>query len=281
MIQDIFPSQFSLDYKLTTPASGDIIFFLHKGKFYLTPSKEYPLYESFNYDDSEANFIYLFAIDNQNYFLADFSDNYMEAFCNSCCEKNLLAPYTYRDIRVLKPMSVAFAGYTAWHLYSWYRTNRYCGRCGSKMELGTNERKVVCTHCHSEVFPRINPAVIVAVHDGDRLLMTKYNRPGSWFVLIAGFVEIGEKAEETVAREVMEEAGVKVKNIRYFGSQPWGISGNLTLGYTAELDGSDELTIETNELSDGRWFQREEVPVPDDDVSITAAMIRAFVDHQF
>lgn len=281
MIQDIAPHQFSLDYQVLAPTSGDTVLFLHKGNFYLTPEKTYPLYEDFHYEEQEARFIYLFSIDHQNYFLADFSSSYMEAFCTLHCEKGLLTAYTYRDIRVLKPMFLAFVGYTAWHLYSWYHTNRFCGRCGAKMELGVNERKVVCPNCHSEVFPRINPAIIVAVHDSDRLLMTKYNRPGSWFVLIAGFVEIGETAEDTVHREVMEEAGVKVKNIRYFGSQPWGIAGNLTLGYTAELDGSDELTIETNELSDGRWFQREEVPVPDDDVSITAAMIRAFVDHQF
>lgn len=281
MIQEIFPNQFSLDYKVLAPSAGDTILFLHNGKFYLTPSKTYPLYEDFSYEEQNAHFIYLFSIDSKKYFLADFPSAYMDDFCNSNYEKGLLTACTYRDIRVLKPMSEAFVGYTAWHLYSWYRTNRFCGHCGAKMELGINERKVVCPNCHSEVFPRINPAVIVAVHDGDRLLMTKYNRPGSWFVLIAGFVEIGETAEDTVRREVMEEAGVNIKNIRYFGSQPWGIAGNLTLGYTAELDGSDELTIETNELSDGRWFLREEVPVPDDDVSITAAMIRAFVAHQF
>ena len=141
---------------------------------------------------------------------------------------------------------------------------------------------MVCPDCHAEVFPRINPAVIAAVHDGDRLLMTKYaGRPVSWFVLVAGFVEIGETAEDTVRREVMEETGIKVKNIRYFGSQPWGVPGNLTLGFTAELDGSDKITLDTGELAEGRWFHREEVPVPDDDVSITAAMIRAFVNHEF
>lgn len=227
------------------------------------------------------NFLYLFCIDSRRIFLADGSADQMEAFCSFCCEKNCLQPYSYRDIRVLRPMSEAFIGFTAWHLASWYQSNRFCGRCGSRMQPGITERKLVCPDCHQEVFPRINPAIIVAVHDGDRLLMTKYNRPGAWYVLIAGFVEIGETAEDTVHREVMEEAGVKIKNIRYFGSQPWGVPGNLTLGYTAELDGSDEITLDTNELSAGRWFHRDEVPVPDDDVSITAAMIRAFVNHEF
>lgn len=173
-------------------------------------------------------------------------------------------------------MALSFAGYTAWHLWSWYRGNRYCGCCGSLMQTGTDERKMICLTCGNQVYPRINPAVIVAVCDGDRLLMTRYNRPGSWFVLIAGFVEIGESAEDTVHREVMEEAGIKIKNIRYFGSQPWGIPGNLTLGYTCELDGDDTITLDTVELSEGRWFHRSDVPVPDDDVSLTSAMIRAF-----
>lgn len=280
MIQDIFPNQFVLDYKVSTPSADDTIMIIHRGNFYLTPEKCYPTYASLVFP-SEFKFTYLFGIDNQRFFLADASRENMEQYCSSCVEKNLLQSCTYRDIRTLRPMYLAYAGFTAWHLASWYQSNRFCGRCGSEMVLGTNERKVVCSNCHNEVFPRINPAVIVAVYDKDRLLMTKYNRPGAWFVLIAGFVEIGETAEDTVRREVMEEAGVKVKNIRYFGSQPWGVPGNLTLGYIAELDGSDEITIDTNELCDGRWFQREDVPVPDDEVSITAAMIRAFANNEF
>lgn len=280
MIQDISPNQFLLDYKIDTPCTGDTVMIIHRGSFYLTPSKEYPIYGTLEFP-SDMKFIYLFSIDTQRIFLADASPEQMEQFCSSCCEKGFLQPGTHRDIRVLRPMHLAFTGFTAWHLASWYQSNKFCGRCGSRMVPGTNERKMVCPHCRQEVFPRINPAIIVAVHDGDRLLMTKYNRPGAWYVLIAGFVEIGETAEDTVRREVMEEAGVKVKNIRYFGSQPWGVPGNLTLGYTAELDGSDEITLDTNELSAGRWFIREEVPVPDDDVSVTAAMIRAFVNHEF
>ena len=282
MIQDIFPSHFSLEYQILTPSAGDIMILLHKNQFFLTSAGSYPLYEQLDFDEKEAHFLYLFSIDSQKYFLSDFSDSYMEVFCSANCARGILKAYTYREIRTLRPMSLAFAGFTAWHLYSWYQANRFCGHCGSKMIPGTNERKVVCPDCHAEVFPRINPAVIVAVHDGDRLLMTKYaGRPVGWFVLVAGFVEIGETAEDTVRREVMEETGVKIKNIRYFGSQPWGVPGNLTLGFTAELDGPDKITLDTGELAEGRWFRREEVPVPDDDVSITAAMILAFVNHEF
>ena len=133
------------------------------------------------------------------------------------------------------------------------------------------------------MYPRINPAVIVAVHDGDRLLMTRYaRRPIPWFVLLAGFIEVGETAEQGVAREVREEVGIQVKHIRYYGSQPWGMSGNLTLAYTAELDGGDRLTVDRTELAEARWFFRDQVPIRKEDrVSITQDMVRAFAAGRF
>ena len=176
-------------------------------------------------------------------------------------------------------MEQALAGFTAQHLWTWYESNRFCGKCGHPMELGQDERKVCCPRCGNAVYPRINPAVIAAVTDGDRLLMTRYaDRPVTWFVLVAGFVEIGEAAEETVRREVLEETGLRVKNVRYFGSQPWGCAGNLTLGYWAELDGDDAVTLEERELAEARWFDRTEVPVMDDNTSLTSAMVRAFAE---
>ena len=164
-----------------------------------------------------------------------------------------------------------------------FRDNRFCGRCGGPMEPGMEERKLVCAACGFQVYPRINPAVIVAVHDGDRLLMTRYaRRPIPWFVLLAGFIEVGETAEQCVAREVREEVGIQVKHIRYYGSQPWGMSGNLTLAYTAELDGGDRLTVDRTELAEARWFFRDQVPIRKEDrVSITQDMVRAFAAGRF
>lgn len=282
MIQDIYPHHFLLDYKLRSPAPGDAFLLFHGQQVFLNAGGSYPHYEELDFSGTDVHFLFLFAIDNQNYFLADLSDEKANSFYALQEQKKLLFPHSVRCLRDLRPMDLAFAGYTAWHLHSWYQSNRFCGHCGAKTVPGTDERKLVCPACHAEIYPRISPCIIVAVHDGDRLLMTKYaGRPVSWFVLIAGFIEIGETAEDTVRREVMEDTGVRVKNIRYFGSQPWGIPGNLTLGFTAELEGSDEITLDTGELSAGRWFLREEVPVPDDDVSITSAMIHAFVKHEF
>lgn len=279
MIQDIYPHHFLLDYTLQSPSPEDFILIFQDNQIMLTANLSYPSLKQLP-ASYPAEYLFLFAIDTEKFFLALPSRA-------SALPASFPVPETFlwqpiRQLRDLRPMHLAFAGYTAWHLHTWYRDNRFCGRCGGKMEPGTEERSLVCTHCHSVLYPRINPCIIVAVHDGDRLLMTRYaNRPVTWFVLIAGFIEVGETAEDTVRREVLEETGVRVKNIRYFGSQPWGIPGNLTLGFTAELDGSDEILLDTNELSEGCWFPREEVPVPKDEVSITSAMIHAFVRNEF
>ena len=121
--------------------------------------------------------------------------------------------------------------------------------------------------------------MIVAVTNGDQILLTRYaNREYKRYALIAGFTEIGETAEDTVRREVMEEAGIRVKNIRYYKSQPWGIDSNLLLGYFAQLDGSDQITIDKKELASAMWVGREELKDMDDSFSLTREMMRVFYE---
>ena len=127
------------------------------------------------------------------------------------------------------------------------------------------------------VYPRINPAVIVGVTDGDRLLLTKYRgRAYKKYALVAGFTEIGESFEQTVAREVMEETGLKVKNIRYYKSQPWGFADNILAGYFCEVDGDPTIRMDQEELSVAEWFQRDAIPVEPEDLSLTNEMIIHF-----
>ena len=172
---------------------------------------------------------------------------------------------------------ICFAAMTGWHLFTWYRDNRFCGRCGVKTEHDHRERMMRCPACGNMIFPRIAPAVIVGVTDGDRLVLSKYaGRNFTRFALLAGFIEIGETAEEAVAREVMEEVGLRVKNIRYYKSQPWGIAGNLSIGYFCDLDGDDTICIDENELSMAGWYNRHELPAKDDGISLTREMIRVF-----
>ena len=135
-----------------------------------------------------------------------------------------------------------------------------------------------CPHCGYVIFPRINPAVTVALTHEDKLLVTRYSgrQQTNLYALIAGFVEIGESAEECVAREVMEEVGLKVKNIRYYGSQPWGFAGNLQIGYTAEVDGSADIVLDRDELSEAFFISRDELEENSVRPALTQEMIEEF-----
>ena len=272
MIQDIAPQVYHLDYREKEPGARGKVFCFWEGQVLLTRQGQVPIRAQLR--GCPIRYRYLFAIDREEYYLGETAGAFQVPGLEWMPRKHL---------RSLRPLSQALAGYTAKHLEHWYRDNRFCGRCGGPMEPGRTERKMICTSCGYQVYPRINPTVIVAVHDGDRLLMARYaNRPIPWFVLLAGYVEIGETAEQCVAREVREEVGIRVKKIRYYGSQPWGMSGSLILAYTAELDGPDRLQVERSELAEARWFARGEVPIRrEDQVSITQDMVRAFARGEF
>lgn len=217
--------------------------------------------------------VYLFSVDDEPYFLAELDEDFPlpEGFMFD----------NVRSHRKLAPKHTVYAEMTAWHLYMWYRDNRFCGRCAHPTVHDKKLRMLFCPECKNMIFPKICPAIIVAVTDGDKLLLTKYSgRAYKNYALIAGFTEIGETAEDTVRREVFEEAGVRVKNIRYWHTQPWGIEADLLLGYFADLDGSPEITMDREELSLAGWYHRDEMDIPADDVSLTNDMIRAFIENR-
>ncbi|MBQ8508108.1 MAG: NAD(+) diphosphatase [Clostridia bacterium] len=218
--------------------------------------------------------VYLFSLDSRAFFLAELREDFP-----------LPEGYGFDNVRShrkLHPKHTVYAEMTAWHLYIWYRDNRYCGRCGGFTAHDKKLRMLKCPSCGNMIFPKICPAVIVGVINGDKILLTRYsNRATKSYALIAGFTEIGETAEDTVRREVFEEAGVHVKNIRYWNTQPWGIDADLLLGYFADLDGSAEITMDREELSLAGWYSREEMDIPADDVSLTNDMIRAFIEDRY
>ena len=142
------------------------------------------------------------------------------------------------------------------------------------------ERMVRCMCCNNMVFPKICPAVIIGVTDGDRILLTKYaGRTYKNYALVAGFTEIGETLEQTVEREVMEEVGLHVKNIRYYKSQPWALSGSLLAGFFCELDGDDTISLQEDELSVGKWAYADDLELEDDGISLTREMILKFKEE--
>ncbi len=182
-----------------------------------------------------------------------------------------------RQLRSSQSRTVCYAIMTGWHLYNWYRVSRFCGRCGEQTHHDEKERMMRCPNCGNMIFPRINPAIITGVTDGDRILLTRYaGRGHTSYALIAGFTEIGETLEQTVEREVMEEVGLRVKNIRYYKSQPWGIDGNILMGFYCDLDGDDTISLDENELALAQWHRRDALPIEDDGYSLTREMIRIF-----
>ena len=175
------------------------------------------------------------------------------------------------------PREIIFSAWTAFQLANWYLDNRFCGRCGGETVPAEDERAMVCPHCRRRIYPRIIPAVIVGVTHGDEILMTKYKgRDIPFYALIAGFTEIGETLEECVAREVMEEAGLRVKNIRYYKSQPWAIVDDLLAGFYCDVDGSAEIHMDTHELKEAVWMRREDVFGQPNDFSLTNEMMLVF-----
>jgi len=159
----------------------------------------------------------------------------------------------------------------------WYKDNAFCGRCGKKTILSKDERAVICESCEQIIYPKIAPCVIVGVSNGDFLLLTRYkNRPYRRYALIAGFVEIGESLEDAVKREVFEETGVRVKNIKYYGSQPWGFTHTILAGFFCKLDGDPKITMDEDELSEAVWLQRQAIPPAISDIALTSEMMEMF-----
>lgn len=272
MIQDIFPKIYHNEYRDEQPTPSDFILIFSRDTVlvrFQDNKLRYPTLTELA--DYACFYYYLFSIDNYKYFLAYPKDN------STVID---LDGYHYESVRIFRTADsrhTAFAGITGHHLFNWYQNNQFCGCCSSKMVPDHKERMLRCPNCHNMIYPRISPAVIVGVlHDG-KILMSKYaGRATTNYALIAGFTEIGETAEQTVSREVMEEVGLKVKNIRYYKSQPWAFSGSLLLGFFCELDGSDEITLDTNELAQAGWFSPEEIDLEDDHLSLTREMILKF-----
>ena len=236
-----------------------------------------------------SSLTFLFDIDGQGYYLAreepvlEAAERHTGIDAGQVDAAIVNAPFSYEPLgiyRWIRPRETRFAIEVASQLAAWYRDNRFCGRCATPLQPDHAERMLRCPSCGNMVYPRINPGVIVGVQNGERLLLTKYAGRGftNW-ALIAGFTEIGESLEQTVSREVMEEAGVRVKNIRYFGNQPWPRSSSLLVGYFCELDGSEVVKLDDQELACAEWVHWSEVPHEPDDYSLTRTMMCAFHDR--
>lgn len=172
----------------------------------------------------------------------------------------------------------ALAG-RASQLLDWERDHRYCGRCGGAMEADTaGEHAMRCQPCGVVNFPRIAPCVIVLVHRGEELLLARnVNFPRPMYSTLAGFIEAGETAEETLVREVREEVGVGVHRLRYFRSQSWPFPNQLMLGFFAEYAGG-EIVCDPGEIADARWFHYRDLPAVPPVASVSGQLIQHYIN---
>ena len=188
--------------------------------------------------------------------------------------------YVFRDLRGLWGGDEDFfrvAG-RAKQIVEWNRTHQFCGKCGTKTGPGQEEFVRKCPNCGMVYYPRLSPAAIMLVHREDELLLARSPHfPPGMYSALAGFVEPGESIEETARREVGEEIGVELGEIRYFGSQPWPFPNSLMIGFLAEWFSGDVRIGEPEEIEDARWFHLDELPPLPPKVSIARAMIEAFL----
>ena len=271
MIQDIAPHKFHNEFRKDAAPVGETpVLCFDERKILVRASEEgifFPTYEQLG---KPEGIVYAFAMDETEYFL-ETSGGIHE-----------LAGFEYRDLFAIRRVAENVFGmimFTGYHLASWYKDSVYCGRCGGKNVHSDYERAMHCPHCNKNAYPRIMPAVIVGVTDRERLLVTQYKQGYGHFALVAGFAEIGETLEETVAREVMEETGLKVKNVTYYKSQPWGIANDMLTGYYCETDGSNEIVLDENELRLALWKLPAEIELQPDSYSLTNEMMRMFKEH--
>jgi NAD+ diphosphatase len=272
MFQDIEPHKLTYDHDPGEPHDTDQVLFLRDGRVLLAAEAGRLALPTLGevrgaLRDAPRSLIYLFSVDGAGYY-----------YCPEATGE--IGPFVYGNIRIvrnLRPSLLAFASATAFHIADWYAHNRYCGRCSGPMRPRDKERAVVCPGCGAVKYPRISPVVIVGVRDGDSLLLAK-NSGGEYrnYGLIAGFVEPGETLEAALAREVMEEVGLKIANARYYKSQPWAFSQSILMGFFADLRGERTITLDTAELSEAGWFSRPEIPADEARFSLTWDMIQAF-----
>lgn len=165
----------------------------------------------------------------------------------------------------------------AMQLLHWRQMHRFCGRCGAATVISARELCCHCPSCGGSFFPRISPCVIGLVSRGDELLLAAHHRhKAGRYSLLAGFIEVGESAEEAFAREVFEEVGIRIEQIRYAASQPWPYPSQLMLGFFAEY-ASGEIAPDANEILHAAWFHPQHLPDIPSGVSIAGKLIRTFL----
>jgi len=204
----------------------------------------------------------------------------LECFIGTISNDNIPEGFSFTKVRPLYGNiedDCFWCACRAFHISTWLKSNTFCGCCKGVMKMSSIELALKCTDCGHLVYPRISPAIIVAVTKGDQLLLAHSGRflPNRYGV-IAGFVEPGETLEDCVKRELMEEVGVEVHKIKYFASQPWPFPDSLMVAFTAEAL-TKEITIDNQEILAAGWFYADNLPDISDKPSVGRSLIDWFI----
>ena len=269
MFQDI-PNKFNIDFD-SRKIDGDdfVLSYGEKNVLCRFDEENHAVFPRLSDFTNQIETVYAFCIDGQRYFLS-LDDN---AYANG---------FEYKKLNLLKNACAdinQFAGITGFHYHAFHRENKFCGTCGGRLFHNPEKRCMICESCKNEIFPKISPAVIVGVIDEntDSIVLTKYAE-GDYkkYALVAGFAEMGESAEDAAKREVMEETGLEITDLKYYKSQPWGFAQNLLMGYFAKVKNSREIHMDETELSEAVWVNRKNVDVQPDSISLTGEMMWTF-----
>jgi len=272
MLHEILPHRFNNQFVIATDiAEEDYILHYNENSLLVKTTGEgfeFPRKKEFTEITETTESTYLFSLNEVRCFLV------WEA------PTILNDKFSYKEIsffRTLNPPEIAWAGIVGFQLRNWYLKNKFCGKCGTRTKEKPEERAIECPSCQTIVFPEIPPAIIVAILCRDKILLAhNSNFQENWYSLVAGYVEIGESLEETVRREVKEEVGLDVKNIRYYKSQPWPFSGSMMIGFFAEADDKQPVCPDKVEITEANWYSRGNLPNHPLAVSIAGEMIDKF-----
>jgi NAD+ diphosphatase len=257
------------------PMPSDLCFAYHDEKLLVTQRRDIygiPRFKDLGKQNKSLSWKhYLGTLNGQSCYAAEWND---PGLCSG--------EFLFMGLRALFGLideDLIWAAGSANHMIHWHQTHRHCGKCGRPTKNKPDERAKICPECGLINYPRVSPAVIVAVLKDNAILLGRSHRfPLPFYSVLAGFVEPGETLEECVQRELMEEVGILLKNIRYFGSQPWPFPNSLMVAFTAEYaDG--EIKVDKSELVDAGWYTTQNMPLLPSSFSIARQLITWFVEN--
>ncbi|OED29507.1 NAD(+) diphosphatase [Methanosphaera sp. WGK6] len=265
MIEESIYNNYKIDFSENHPITGESYYFIFNKnrELYLNDDESIPCADETFLEKFDKNFIL---------YIGTYNDK-------PCYTVNVKTDTSFTQLKTVydKNWKIYQMATRAVLINDWYKSHQYCGQCGTKTVIDKKDMMMLCPNCGQMHYSRIAPAIIVAINNNGKLLMAKHSYHEKInYALIAGFVEAGETIEEAVHREVTEEVGIKVKNVQYVKSQSWPFPNSLMLGFTADYDGG-EIKVDGDEILKAKWFDKEDIEVPQSDMSISSWLINNYL----